>query len=119
MPKTPEVAACNRRKKTLEFRNNVPLHLPWDHFNFEHFNRIVLSAQTFTNDSRLVGDNIHMLRMGLRDIKQPFYLARMMFSDEIKSRTKMTQVSACAKNDYRGTQMCTPSYSSRVLPIEQ
>lgn len=53
----------------------------------------MLSSQTFTNDSRLVGDSIHMLRMGLRDIKQPFYLARMLVSDEIKSRTKMTQVS--------------------------
>eukprot|EP00903_Cladosiphon_okamuranus_P005365 g5358.t2 len=48
--------------------------------------------KTFTNDARLVGDRIHMLRMGLRDIKQPFYLARMMVSDEIKSRTKMTQL---------------------------
>lgn len=49
-------------------------------------------SQTFTNDARLIGDSIHMLRMGLRDIKQPFYLARMMVSDEIKSRSKMTQV---------------------------
>lgn len=48
--------------------------------------------QTFTNDARLVGDNIHMLRMGLRDIKQPFYLARMIVSDEVKSRTKLVQV---------------------------
>eukprot|EP00752_Nemacystus_decipiens_P001778 g1718.t2 len=48
--------------------------------------------KTFTNDARLIGDSIHMLRMGLRDIKQPFYLARMMVSDEIKSRTKMTQL---------------------------
>ncbi|CBJ27259.1 flagellar associated protein [Ectocarpus siliculosus] len=48
--------------------------------------------KTFTNDARLIGDNIHMLRMGLRDIKQPFYMARMMVSDEIKSRVKMTQL---------------------------
>ncbi|CAM9275025.1 unnamed protein product [Scytosiphon promiscuus] len=48
--------------------------------------------KTFTIDARLVGDSVHMLRMGLRDIKQPFYLARMMVSDEIKSRTKLTQL---------------------------
>lgn len=53
---------------------------------------MVFIRKTFTNDARLIGDSIHMLRMGLRDIKQPFYLARMMVSDEIKSRTKMTQV---------------------------
>lgn len=48
--------------------------------------------QTFSNDARLVGDNIHMLRMGLREMKQPFYLSRTIVSDEIKSRMKMTQV---------------------------
>ncbi|CAB1121297.1 unnamed protein product [Ectocarpus sp. CCAP 1310/34] len=56
--------------------------------------------KTFTNDARLIGDNIHMLRMGLRDIKQPFYMARMMVSDEIKSRVKMTQANELTFVDF-------------------
>lgn len=52
------------------------------------------NSQTFTSDARLIGDNGRMLRMGLREAKQPFYLARMMVSDEIKSRTKLMQVNS-------------------------
>lgn len=51
--------------------------------------------QTFASDARLIGDNVHMLRMGIREMKEPFYLARMLVSDEVKSRTKMTQVTMC------------------------
>lgn len=43
-------------------------------------------------DARLIGDSGHMLRLALRESKLPFYRARMMFSDEIKNRTKMMQV---------------------------
>lgn len=49
----------------------------------------------FASDARLIGDNVHMLRMGIREMKEPFYLARMLVSDEVKSRTKMTQVKMC------------------------
>lgn len=80
---------------------------------------IVSALQTLTNDARLIGDNIHMLRMGLRDIKQPFYMARMMVSDEIKSRVKMTQASSttgvvrmAGKFQTSRKHVCIPTMSS-------
>lgn len=66
---------------------NDPTRIYWHHY----FN-MFLNLQTFTIDARLIGDNGRMLRMGLREAKQPFYLARMMVSDEVKSRTKLMQV---------------------------
>lgn len=48
--------------------------------------------QAFTSDAGLIGDNGQMLRVGFRESKLPFYRARMMLSDEVKSRTKLMQV---------------------------
>lgn len=70
--------------------------------------------QTFTNDARLIGDNVHMLRMGLREMKQPFYLARTIFSDEVKSRTKLTQVQLSAN---RGVWEESPSTMCAPCPV--
>lgn len=67
---------------------NYPTRVYWHHYFI-----MFLNSQTFTIDARLIGDNGRMLRMGLREAKQPFYLARMMVSDEVKSRTKLMQVS--------------------------
>ncbi|CAM9629318.1 unnamed protein product [Sphacelaria rigidula] len=48
--------------------------------------------KVFLSDTRLIGDNGYVLKVGLRESKMPFYRARMMVSDEIKNRTKMVQL---------------------------
>lgn len=73
--------------------NRCSSKLPHTNFLASRFDCLFFNSQTFTTDARLIGDNGRILRMGLREAKQPFYLARMMVGDEIKSRTKLTQVS--------------------------
>lgn len=49
-------------------------------------------AQILTSEARLIGDQDHMLRLGFRESKLPFYRARMIFSDEMKSHSKRMEV---------------------------